>query len=206
MSTISHKYGGFDGENGKGNDSVGRLGVSGVLKSHRSDRIEFIILGKVVAPRIDRTDDQALVRLVMAGQTPEDIAQALNVSAADVTVRLVQLRTGPLGRVRPAAGGRACRPFEDVPLKRSAIRVPERQPPILSLAAVVLGDDLQRLGDRVYLAGQETPLSQIVTLARAKGMRIRYPRLDPMRGAWSGGPSRTDRRNRRSARPWEIPQ
>jgi hypothetical protein len=175
-------------------------------KSRRSDMPEISILGKLLAPRIDRIDDQALVCLVMAGQISEDIAQALNVGAADVTVRLVQLRTGPLGRVRPAAGALGSRPFEDVPPKRSVLRVAERQLPILSLAAVVLGDDLQRLGDRVYLAGQEMPLPRIVTLAREKGMRIRYPRLDPMRGAWSGGPSREGGRNRRPAKPWELPQ
>lgn len=206
MSAILHNTGGSGDENGRCNDSDGNVSVPGFQKFCQPDRPEFIGLGKFIAPRIDRADDRALVCRVMAGQTPEDIAQALNVGAADLTVRLVQLRTGPLGRVRPAAGERGSRPFEDVALKRSAVRVAERQPPILSLAAVVLGDDLQRLGDRVYLAGQETPLPKIVTLAREKGMRIRYPRLDPMRGALNGGPSRADRRNRRPAGPWEVPQ
>tara|TARA_R110000868_G_scaffold4155_26_gene25497 strand:- start:1554 stop:2174 length:621 start_codon:yes stop_codon:yes gene_type:complete len=172
----------------------------------RAGGYNFVRLGKEIAPWIGGADDRSLVRAAVDGQSPDDIARELNARAAEVTVRLVQLRTGPLGRVRPAAGGGKTRVFEDVAVKPPARHVPERQPPILSLAAVALGDVLQRLGDRLYVAGTEAPLPEVVMLARRKGVRIRYPLIDPVASAWNGGPSRRETPRTGPVAPWERPR
>lgn len=157
---------------------------------------DFVILGKYVAPGLvgmaDRYGDDVLVALALGGHEPEDIAGTVGIPAAELTVRLVELRTGPLGRIRPATGDPVSGPFADVKLRRSRLHIPAKQKPILSLVAQAVGHRLQRLGDRLYLGGEETTLPSLVRLAREQGVRIRYPTLDPMDDAWSTGPSRHD--------------
>ena len=157
---------------------------------------DFIILGKYVATGLARAADgyadDVLVGLMLAGHAPEDVAGIAGIPAAELTVRLVELRTGPLGRIRPATGDPASGPFADVKLRQSRLHIAARQKPILSLVAQAVGHRLQRLGDRLYLGGEETTLPSLVRLARAHGVRIRYPTLDPMDDAWSTGPSRHD--------------
>lgn len=158
----------------------------------------FVILGKSVAPLIRGavgvSTDDSLVALVLEGHDPEQIADMVGARTAELTVRLVELRTGPLGCIRPAADDPVSGPFTDVKLRRSRLYVPAKQKPVLSLVARVFGHRLQRLGDRLYLGGQETTLPSLVRLAREGGARIRYPRIDPMDGAWNVGPSRQEPR------------
>lgn len=157
---------------------------------------QFVILGKYVAPRIGWADtvssDSALVGLAREGHDPDHIAGVVGARVAEVTVRLVELRTGPLGCIRPAADAPVSCLFYDVKLRRAHRHVPVKQKPVLSLVAQAFGHRLQRLGDRLYLSGQETTLSALVHQAREKGVRIRYPLLDPMEDAWNTGPTRRD--------------
>lgn len=162
----------------------------------------FIRLGKEIAPAVGSDNDRTIAELALAGIDPGEIAHQTGQHPSEITLRLVELCLGPLGRIRPVATASSRRGFQDMPVRRSASTIPECQQPILSLAAGALGGKLQRLGDRLFLAGRETSLPEIVRHARANGIRIRYPRIDPMEAAWSGGPSRRDRRLGRSDLPW----
>lgn len=104
---------------------------------------------------------------------------------AEAVLRVVEFGIGPLGRVRPARG-------EPPAAQPSDPRRP--QVPLLGLAAQAFGGRLQRLGDRIYLDGREIEIPALVRLARDGGVRIRYPGLDPMERALSGGPSARRRR------------
>lgn len=165
----------------------------------------FVVLGKNVAPRIEsaaeRYADGDLVQWVLGGRDPEYIARTVGARSAELTVRLVELRTGPLGCIRPAAADAVSEPVTDVKPRRARRHMRIRQKPVLSLVARAFGHRLQRLGDRLYLGGEETTLPRLVRLAREKGVRIRYPLLDPMDGAWSTGPSRQTPRERDDAWP-----
>lgn len=171
----------------------------------------FVRLGKNVAPVFDPARDRVLVRLAQEGHAPDEIARQGHGAVPEITIRLVELCLGPLGRIRPAATEPLCGPFEDQPVKSAPPVGPDRQKPVLSLAACALGESLQRLGDRLYLDGRETPLPQVVREARNRGVRIRYPRIDPMEEAWRAGPSRKDSgrdidRRAAMATPWDILQ
>ena len=167
----------------------GRAGPEGLARSE----LKIALLGKCVAPGIgtagDEGLDRILVEMALNGQRPEQIARTVGSSAAEVTIRLVELRTGPIGCVRPASGQPVSGGFANVKLPRSQTHIPQKQRPILSLIACAFGDRLQRLGDRLYLGGEEMALPDLVRLARERGVRIRYPRLDPMDSAWIAGPS-----------------
>ena len=151
-----------------------------------------------MAPMFPYATDRQLVRRAGGGVDLDEIDEAANGRVPEAVVRLVEMRLGALGRIRPAprgaagAAGAADAPFQDVTLKRSAPPQPQRQESMLSLVALALGDVLQRLGDRLYIRGAETTLPHIVRLARQNGVRIRYPGLDPIDATWSGGPSRKD--------------
>lgn len=204
MSTKSHKNDDTGGANGEvaGSDLAHLLSPN--LPGFTVNGLEFIRLGKEVAPQAGLPGDRDLVERALNMGCPDEVARQTGVRESEMMVRLVQLRVGPLGRIRPAADLPSAHPFEDVPVGPPKIPVPVRQPPVLSLAARALGGSLQRLGDRLYVAGRETSLPEIVRSAREKGVRIRYPRLDPLDGAWAGGPSRRDRRLRSQANPWDY--
>ena len=117
-------------------------------------------------------------------------------SPAETVLRLVERELGPLGRVQPLADQADRSPFADAggPLARSPAGGKragsgDRQPPVLRLAARAFGGSLRRVGDRLYLDGVETDLPAVVAQARARGVPIRYPGIDPMAAALSGGPS-----------------
>lgn len=125
--------------------------------------------------------------MVASGNPPAAVAACLaereRLSPAEAVVRLVELGTGRLGEVRPVAGR------TDTPDFRGP------QSPVLGLAARAFRGRIQRLGDRVYLDGDEITVPDLVRRARERGVRIRYPGLDPMDRALSGGPSaRSSRR------------
>ncbi len=179
-------------------DSEGRS--EGDLLPSTADALvsDFIISGNFVAPALgsaaQRCSDDALVELALGGRDVEEIAGTLGVPAAELTLRLVELRTGPLGCIRPAADGPVSGPFADVKRRSSGPHIVAKQRPVLSLVARAVGPRLQRLGDRLYLSGEETTLPSLVRLARERGVRIRYPTIDPMDHAWDTGPSRYDSR------------
>jgi len=118
---------------------------------------------------------------------------AVLASPAETVLRLVERELGPLGRVRPLADPPERSPFADAggALARSPAggKRGDRQPPVLRLAARAFGGSLRRVGDRLYLDGVETDLPAVVAQARARGVPIRYPGIDPMAAALSGGPS-----------------
>lgn len=180
-------------QNGMGIESELALPPGGLPEIFPVSVSEFVILGKCVAPQIGQAGstsvDAAIVALALDGHDAEHIAHVVGARVAELTVRLVELRTGPLGCIRPAASEPVSHLFTDVRLRRSRLHVPEKQLPVLSLVARAFGHRLQRLGDRLYLAGEEATLSSLVRQAREKGVRIRYPQLDPMEGAWNTGPS-----------------
>lgn len=186
--TYSHQAGDSDTKTDCATDEL-----AGFLTASNNN---FVILGKTVAPLIrgaaSMPADDTLIGLLLDGRDPEQIAGMVGTRTAELMVRLVELRTGPLGCIRPAANAPASGPFVDVKVRRSNLHVPVKQKPVLSLVAGVFGRHLQRLGDRLYLSGEETTLPDLVRLARSKGARIRYPLLDPMEGAWNTGPSRQD--------------
>jgi hypothetical protein len=137
---------------------------------------------------IGRADGLALA-LLGAGASPETVARRLaaqaRLSAAEAELRVVELALGPLGRVRAASE-------DGVPDPRHA------QSAVLRLAAQAFPDRIQRLGDRIYLDGRPVGLPDLVRRAREAGIRIRYPGLDPMERALSGGPSAARGRRRAS--------
>ena len=165
-------------------------GLSDIFPASAS---EFVTLEQYVAPQISKAGstsvDATFVALALDGHDADHIARIVGDRAAELTVRLVELRTGPLGCIRPAASEPLLHLFADVKLCRSRLHVPEKKLPVLSLVAQAFGHRLQRLGDRLYLAGQEATLSSLVRQARKKGVRIRFPQIDPMEGAWNTGPS-----------------
>jgi hypothetical protein len=207
MPAKSHKNGPVYAVNGEFNDSQ-----FASIPPHNPPEfcvicvkgVKFIRLEKDEAPAGCSVGDRRLVELALDGVDLDDIVRQIGGRAPEISVRLVQLRVGRLGCIRPADETVRTSHFEDVPLPPSRVRVPQRQPPILSLAARAFDGALQRLGDRLYVDGEHLPLPEIVRRARGKGVRIRYPRLDPLNGAWKGGPSRRDPRNRVPVNPWEA--
>lgn len=97
-------------------------------------------------------------------------------SVAESVVRLVEASVGQLGRVRPAT--------DDETTGENG-----RQTSIVRLAARIYAGRMQRLGDRIYLDGEEIEIPLLVRKARSAGLRIRYPGLDPMERTYIGGPS-----------------
>lgn len=202
MTYKSHKYGQLGSPMANADESLLEGSRrTGKAEFHMNGR-NFVRLGKFVAPSFDLARDRTLIRLADGGHAPDEIARRVCGSVPDVTIRLVELCLGPLGRIRPAA---------DQPRISGPRMAPDRQKPILSLAARALGDTLQRLGDRLYLDGRETQLQQVVREARNRGVRIRYPRIDPMDEAWRAGPSREDAGRTREqgnafTTPWDVHQ
>lgn len=186
-----------------GADSGGKTSQSRCPAFFRVKQRKFIRLGKDVAPAAEFDNDRFIAELALEGVDPAEIANRTGQRSSEITLRLVELSVGPLGRVRPAGHRPSQRGFQDVSIRDTPSTIPLCQRPVLSLAADVFGGDLQRLGDRLYLSGREASLPEIVCRAREKGVRIRYPRIDPMEGAWSGGPSRRERRAGTTFRPGE---
>ena len=91
---------------------------------------EFVTLGKYVAPQVSKAGstsvDATLVALALDGHDADHIARIVCDRAAELTVRLVELRTGPLGYIRPAASEPLLHLFADVKLCRSRLHVPEK--------------------------------------------------------------------------------
>ncbi len=137
-------------------------------------------------PALSETELRVL-RFVRAGLAGNAISRLVDGRSPEIVVRLVERRIGALGKVEPLPpGGPSTGNFG-----------PDgRQAPVLRLAARALGPTLRRLGDRVYLNDEETDIPAVVAAARARGVRIRYPGLDPIDTAFAAGPSASAPRRR----------
>ena len=137
-----------------------------------------------VAPGFTAEAERLALDMLVSGRSAAAVAKQLSAldrrTEAEAVLRLVEFGTGPLGLVRAARGDPGVAVGADALLP---------QAPVLGLAAQASDGRLQRLGDRIYLDGREIQIPALVRLARDGGVRIRYPGLDPMDAAMSGGPS-----------------
>jgi len=70
---------------------------------------KFVRLGKNIAPVFDMARDRALVCLAQDRHAPDEITRQGYGPPPEITIRLVELCLGPLGRLRQAATEPLCR-------------------------------------------------------------------------------------------------
>jgi hypothetical protein len=70
---------------------------------------KFVRLGKNIAPVFYMARDRALVYLAQGGHAPDEIIRQGYGAPPEITIHLVELCLGPLGRLRQAATEPLCR-------------------------------------------------------------------------------------------------
>lgn len=173
-----------------GGASIGKRAASRAMPgSLNIKNVSYEKISIAFGPAHSPAADGRLLAMARRGEPLAAMATATGLCGREIVVRLVELRLGPLGRQRPAPKRSSSQPFRGPADGNGPAAVRQRQAPVLRLAARVLGPGLQRLGDRVFLNGQEMDVPSIVRLARARGEPIHYPGIAPLEGAMAGGPS-----------------